>query len=117
MAKPLGAKSKLIREALNANPDLGNKEVAELINDTDARKDDKIKISAADVANQRQALKKARHNGPARKGSSASKPAQRGEQPRPAATANPVELIDRVFDLARQCGGLAELKRLVDRIA
>src|SRR3954464_4402003 len=32
-------------------------------------------------------------------------------------TASPVELIDRVFDLAEQCGGLAELKRLVDRIA
>jgi hypothetical protein len=28
-----------------------------------------------------------------------------------------VELIDKVFDLARECGGFDHLKRLVDRIA
>src|SRR5260221_210515 len=58
MAKPLGPKSRLIREALGTHPDKGNTELAELINDADDRMDDKIKVTAQDVAAQRQAMKK-----------------------------------------------------------
>jgi hypothetical protein len=60
MAKPLGAKSILIREAIKANPKKGNKEIAELLNDAPERKDDKIKVSVADVAQQKQAMKKSK---------------------------------------------------------
>lgn len=60
MAKPLGAKSILIREAINANPKKGNKEIAELLNDAPERKNDKIKVSANDVAQQKQAMKKSK---------------------------------------------------------
>jgi len=42
MAKPLGAKSILIREAIKANPKKANKEIAELLNDAPERMDDKI---------------------------------------------------------------------------
>ncbi len=58
MAKPLGPKSSMIREAIKANPKKGNKEIAELLNDAPERMDDKIKVSAGDVAQQKQALKK-----------------------------------------------------------
>jgi hypothetical protein len=41
--------------------------------------------------------------------------------PHPAASAagqgGPVDLIDKTLDLAQQCGGVAALKRLVDRLA
>jgi hypothetical protein len=35
----------------------------------------------------------------------------------PAAQASPVDLIDKVFDRAKEPGGFVALKRLVDRIA
>src|SRR4051794_39768666 len=109
MAKPLSPKSKLIREALKANPKLGNTELAELINSSDARKEDKIKVTSTDVGNQKQALKEL--NGKAKKASkpkkalaakAANKPSANGAVA--AATskpnaAGPAELIDRVFDL------------------
>jgi hypothetical protein len=34
-----------------------------------------------------------------------------------APSASPVDLIDKALDLAQQCGGLAALKKLVDRLA
>jgi hypothetical protein len=38
--------------------------------------------------------------------------------PRPAAlSASPVDLIDKTFTLAAECGGIAQLKRLVDWLA
>src|SRR5208337_3326172 len=58
MAKPLGPKSLLIRQAITAHPDKGNTELAELLNDSHDRMDDKIKVTAQDVASQRQAMKK-----------------------------------------------------------
>jgi hypothetical protein len=121
MAKPLSPKSQLIREALKANPKLGNADLAKLINSSDARKQDKIKVTATDVGNQKQALKAM--NATAKKKAKAHKPATSMAANKPQAAqastkaANPVELIDRVFDLAGQCGGLAQLKRLVDRIS
>ena len=30
---------------------------------------------------------------------------------------NPVDLIDEVFGLAEECGGMAQLRRLVERLA
>jgi hypothetical protein len=42
MAKPLGPKTLLIREAIRANPDVKNKALAGLINASDARAQDKI---------------------------------------------------------------------------
>ena len=65
MAKPLGAKSLLIREAINKHPDKGNTAIAELLNDSADRMDDKLKITANDVAAQKQALKKAGDAAPA----------------------------------------------------
>jgi hypothetical protein len=124
MAKPLSPKSALIREAIAANRKLGNTDLADLINSSDSRKEDKIKVTATDVANQKQALKEL--NGKAKKpkaqkatGKAANKPQVAHAKPSNGTTktASPVALIDGVFDLAERCGGLSELKRLVDRIS
>src|SRR5437016_5063834 len=58
MVKALGAKSTVIREAILANPGESNKPLAELINDSEARKHDGIHVTPNDVASQRQAMKK-----------------------------------------------------------
>ena len=133
MAKPLGPKSLLIRDAIKAHPNKGNKEIAELINDSHDRMDDKIKVTPQDIAQQKQAMKKAGEspapsaagNGGGKKGARRAGGAQASTAPatppRTAAamspSANPVDLIDKTLDLAQQCGGLAALKRLVDRLA
>jgi len=132
MAKPLGPKSLLIRDAIKAHPNKGNKEIAELINDSHDRMDDKIKVTPQDVAQQKQAMKKAGEspapsaagNGGGKRGGRRAAGAQAttapAALPRTAAaaspSANPVDLIDKTLDLAQQCGGLAALKRLVDRL-
>ena len=134
MSKPLGPKSLLIRDAIKAHPNKGNKEIAELINDSHDRMDDKIKVTPQDIAQQKQAMKKA--GGEAAAPTPAAKPAPAGQtkgkggRPRKAATpaaapapraavasASPVDLIDKTLDLAQQAGGVAALKRLVDRLA
>ncbi|HYT94323.1 MAG TPA: hypothetical protein VEL76_36750 [Gemmataceae bacterium] len=130
MAKPLGPKSVLIRDAIKANPDKGNTAIAELLNDAEERMDDKIKVTATDVATQRQALKKAGEAAPV--AAAAKKPAGKKKGGRPRRTAaqpqaaatpqsatqtGPVDLIDKTLDLAAQAGGVAALKRLVDRLA
>lgn len=134
MAKPLGPKSLLIREAIAAHPAKGNTELAEMLNGAEARKDDKLKVTANDVAQQRQALK---NLGGDTSAPAAGKPAASGKKkpgrkpgpkPSPSAVAaattrpapaqgGPVDLIDKALDLAQQCGGLAALKRLVDRLS
>jgi hypothetical protein len=125
MAKKLGPKSILIREAITANPDKGNTELAAMLNDSYDRMDDKIKVTANDIAQQKQAMKTAgllpaaakkpgRKNGSPVHQPAAVKPAA---APRPAAHASPVDLIDSVFDLAQKCGGIEQLKRLVERLA
>jgi hypothetical protein len=125
MAKPLSPKSQLIREALKANPKLGNADLAKLINSSDVRKEDKIKVTATDIGNQKQALKAM--NATAKKKAKTHKaPTTAATEPRAARakpsngatkTASPVALIDGVFDLAERCGGFRELKRLVDRLS
>jgi hypothetical protein len=136
MAKPLGPKSKLIRDAIKAHPTMGNTELADLINSSDARQQDKVRVKAGDIAKQKQALKKAGDlpRAAAGKGRSRGGGKRRGRraaggqvtatpaaQPRATAptadSASPVDLIDRALDLAQQCGGVAALKRLVDRLA
>ena len=129
MAKPIGAKTRIIREAITANPSLGSKELAALLMSSDARKADGIKVSASDVGDQRTAMRKLAGAAPARrnKGGRPKKAVQAPpvrEAPAPAAVpvarsaqASPIDLIDRVFMLADDCGGMAALKRLVDRLA
>jgi hypothetical protein len=126
MAKPLGPKSTLIREAIQAHPRAGNKKLAETINGSDARKDDGIEVTAADVALQRKLLKKAgvkakrSGNGVGQKGGKRGGAAANGKAPSATPAPAPVgvvELIDEVFSLAHKCGGLLGLKRLVDRLA
>src|SRR4051794_35991549 len=58
MAKPLGPKSMLIRDAIKSNPGLGNTEIAQLINGSDDRSADGIEVQPNDVAAQKQAMKK-----------------------------------------------------------
>ena len=77
MSKPLGPKSLVIREAIKAHPNKGNKEIAEFINDSHDRMDDKIKVTPQDVAQQKQALKKA--GGEAAAPTPAAKPAPSGQ--------------------------------------
>src|SRR6476659_7922663 len=123
MAKPLGPKSKLIREAISANPNKGNTELAGMLNGSAERKTDKIKVTANDVAQQRQALKSLGGAKPTAATASA-KPAANGRKKpgrkpgrKPAAPAaikpvsasaqaSPIDLIDRTLELAGQCGGV-----------
>lgn len=145
MAKPLGAKSLLIRAAIQAHPDKGNKNIAELLNDSHDRMDDKIEVTPQDVAQQKQQMKKPGAtmpaaaqtptpepaNGvpapespvPAKRGrpkGSLGKPKKAVVAPAPKAapsSASPADLIDRVFALAEQCGGFKALQRVVNRLA
>jgi hypothetical protein len=132
MAKKLGPKSILIREAITANPDLGNTQIAQLLNGHEDRKKDKIEVTANDIAQQKQALKKTGvalpavstaapkppTPAPAQRGRPKGSGGQQAVTTRPAATpSSAVDLIDGVFELAEKCGGLAVLKKLVDRLA
>ena len=58
MAKPIGPKSLLIRQAITAHPDKTPKELAELLNDSHDRMDDKLKFTPNDISQQKQAMKK-----------------------------------------------------------
>jgi hypothetical protein len=136
MAKPLGEKSRIIRTAIKAHLETGNTELAEIINAAAARKEDGITVTAQDINQQKQALKKLSETASvtattAPPTSEQPAPKKRGRKPgikskpktvpssepapRPRA-ATPADLVDRVFLLARQCGGMGELKRLVDRL-
>ena len=121
MAKKLGAKSILIREAIKNNTDLGNKEIAELLSGHEDRKKDKIEVTANDIAQQKQAMKKAGIATPAPKPQRGRPKGSGGPKavtvPTRAAPSSAVDLIDGVFDLAQKCGGLDQLKRLVERLA
>lgn len=127
MAKPLGVKARLIREALRDYPDVGNKDLAERL----SAKAEGFDIKPSDIAAQKMALKKL--------AAGSSEPdeedfeeellaAEPAPEPlevvtrtapghSPAKAADPLDLIDEVFILARKCGGIERLKRLVDRLA
>jgi hypothetical protein len=132
MAKPLGPKSSLIRDALKAHPGVGNKELADMINSSPARREDRIVVRPADVAQQKQAMKKSargagraaakngRRKSTGRKGGRPRASTASTPQARPAAApagGSLVDLLEKVFDLAKACGGFGALKRLVDRCA
>ena len=138
MAKPISAKSLLIRQAIIAHPDKTPKEVAELLNDSHDRMDDKLKFTPNDISQQKQAMKKPGAtvapaaapapaatkpaNGrkkPGRKPGSKPAAVAPAAAPRPAVTSSssPVDLIDKTFALAQECGGFEQLKRLVDRLS
>src|SRR5262249_6601393 len=118
MAKPLGPKSSLIRDAIKANPKVGNTELAKMINSSPARKEDRIRVEPNDIAKQRQALKKAKPsaNQAGSKNGRRKANGRKGGRPRAAATASaqgrtaakgaaaggPVDLLDRVFGLAQE---------------
>src|SRR5262245_26958969 len=108
MAKPLGPKSRLIRDAITEHPKKTPKEIAELHNDAEERMDDKIKVTPNDVSQQKQAMKKP---GAQKAPAAAAKPAGNGRRKpgrkpgrKPAAAAprvtstsaaaNPIDLID-----------------------
>ena len=80
MAKPLGPKSTLIREAINHNPALGNTELAQLINGSETAKREKIEVKPSDIAQQKQVMKKARGK---------TAPARASARAEPAATRKP----------------------------
>jgi hypothetical protein len=56
MAKPIGTKTRVIREGIRANPDMGNTELARLLSGQNEAAG--IDIRPSDIAAQRQALKK-----------------------------------------------------------
>jgi hypothetical protein len=123
MAKPLGAKSLLIREAIMAHPKMGNTRIAATLNGHEARKTDKFEFKAQDVAQQKVAMKKAAGGTTRRrKRKSAVKPAPAAATATRKATTshehkNPIVLVERVFALARDCGGMGALKDLVVLLA
>src|SRR4051794_17552463 len=75
MAKPIGPKTTLIRDAIKAHPDKSNKELAELINNSPARADVKIKVTPNDIAQQKQNLKEAAKKAGANGAAAAPEPA------------------------------------------
>lgn len=126
MAKPLGSKSVLIRDAITSHPNKGNTEIAEMLNGDEERKADRIKVSARDVATQRQAMRKVGTPARARRRSGAKKPGRKGgrkparKQPPAAATpttaqapaADLFEHIEAIREAVRQLGA-EQVKKIV----
>jgi hypothetical protein len=115
----------MIREAIQASPRAGNSDLADKINASDAAKQAGIEVTTTEVSQQRQRMNKGGKKGKGKgKGKAAAKKAAQAagngrtaDTKAPARQAGPVELIDRVFSLAQECGGLKALKHLVDRLA
>lgn len=133
MAKTLTPKTQAIREAILAHPDTGPKALAQLINNAEEREADGVHVTPGEVASQQQAMRR----------TGASLPAKPAEEPRPAKKPRPepepvaeeeeappprkerkaparkpdlLDLLDKVVELATECGGIGELKRIVDRL-
>src|SRR5262249_28366122 len=114
-------KSRIIREAITANPKIGNTKIATLLNGHDDRKKDKLEFKAQDVAQQKVAMNKAA-GGTTRKRKVLVKPAPAAATATMKASTsqehkNPGALVERVFALARDCGGMGALKDLVILLA
>jgi hypothetical protein len=120
----------VIRDALAESPGLRTADLVEALNDHTDRLDDKLSFSEGDVLAVRKTMKKSRQAPTI----SPATPEAVPEPPAPVEVAppkqtkprriesetsatSPVDLIDKVFDLAKECGGIDQLKRLVDRIA
>src|SRR5713226_2628181 len=95
-------KSAAIREALAENPKASSKEIVSIL----AAKGLKVAPTLVYYV-------KSRQNVAARK----AKRERRAEVSKASAAANPVELVLRVKDLAREVGGIAHFKKLVDVLA
>src|SRR3954468_20150319 len=104
--KPLGEKSRVIRQAIKAHPDMGNAELAVLLAGQHSELD--IDFKPGDIAAQRQALKKLAENGdedgdgdegwgPDEAPPAAPQVARATERPAtPAPAADPTAVVDRV---------------------
>jgi hypothetical protein len=84
MAKELTPKTRVIREAILANPEMGPKALARLINEAAEREGDKVHVTPGDVAAQQQAVRKA----------GASMPPARTTAPAPAPRAAPESPVE-----------------------
>ena len=117
MAKPLGPKSLLIRKAIHDHPDKGNTAIADLLNDSNDRMDDKIKVTANDVAAQKQAMKSAGATAPAASAHGRGK--KRGRKPAAPVPAAAAPAPSRKPAAAPQ-GGLADhaeaIKKAVEEL-
>ena len=79
MAKPLGPKSILIREAIKNKPGLGNTELAQFVNGSETAKKEKIVVKPSDIAQQKQAMKKAGGKAAPAPASARAKPSRTGK--------------------------------------
>jgi len=95
-------KSQAIREALAANPKADSKTVIALLGEKG------VKVSPTMVYYVKSKLKQARRK---------AKREKAAESSRRAESKDPVELVLRVKDLAREVGGIESLKQLVDLLA
>ena len=95
-------KSKAIRELLTADPRADSKTIIAQL----AAKG--VKVSPTMVYYVRSKMKQARQK---------AKRERVADSSRKAGAANPVELVLRVKDLAREVGGIVHLKQLVDLLA
>ena len=100
---------------------MGKKEIAEILMDSNDRMDDKIKVTPQDVAQQKQQMKKVgtlptgKKRGRLPGSAQPKQPAT--SAPATSAAASPIDLIDQTFHLAQQCGGIEQLRKLVERMA
>jgi hypothetical protein len=97
-----GNKSEAIRQALTENPKAKSKEIISLL----AAKGVKVAPTLVYYVKSKQKLAKRRQ-----------KRERVAAASRSTATHNPVELVIRVKDLAREVGGIGNLKMLVDLLA
>jgi hypothetical protein len=97
-----GNRSQAIRAALAANPQAGSKEIVALL----ARQGLKVSATLVYYVRSKQNHQKRRQ-----------KQERVALVTRATATANPVELVLRVKELAREVGGIRFLKQLVDVLA
>src|SRR4051794_34541277 len=109
---------------------MGNAELATLLAGQHSELD--IDFKPGDIAAQRQALKKLAENGDEDEGADDAERGQHEAPPvapapqaaratgrpgTPTPVADPTAVVDRVFELAWDCGGWENLRRLVDRLA
>src|SRR4051812_3272602 len=97
-----GNKSEAVREALAQNPQATSKEVVAQLADRGIKVDPTLVYYVR--SKQKQAKRRQRRERVA-------------ESSRQNAVGNPVELVLRVKDLAREVGGIRNLKQLVDLLA
>jgi hypothetical protein len=97
-----GNRSQAIREAIAEHPHVGSKEIVALL----AQKGVKVSPTLVYYVRSKQNQQKRRQ-----------KQERVAEASQATATANPVQLVLRVKELAREVGGMRTLKQLVDLLA